>query len=212
MTPLFSQTCKDSREQSLMNRAQKMKQKQISEKPRMSNAAVSAKTGKNWSEWFAILDAVNAGAMLHQEIVKFIKANFKISTWWQQMIAVNYEEARGLREKYQKRYGFEISRSKSINVNIRRLFNVWIDEDRRKTWLRQQVQIQRFIPFNSLTATWLENHSKLDVKIYEKGYNKSLIIIQHNKLPDSLEAARMKEFWSEKLDYLKKILETEDVI
>jgi len=37
-------------------------------KPRMSDEAVAAKTGKNWSRWFKHLDAAGAKQMTHQEI------------------------------------------------------------------------------------------------------------------------------------------------
>ncbi len=33
--------------------------------PRMSDAAVQAKTGKNWRQWFEILDAAGARKMDH---------------------------------------------------------------------------------------------------------------------------------------------------
>ena len=50
-----------------------------SQKPRMSDDAVQAKTGKNWSQWFAILDKAGAKEMSHQEIVKLL--NSRVLTW-----------------------------------------------------------------------------------------------------------------------------------
>ena len=70
--------------------------------PRMSDEAVKAKTGKNWKEWFAILDRSGANKMGHQEIVKCLNTKHDIGPWWQQMVTVTYEQARGLREKHQK--------------------------------------------------------------------------------------------------------------
>ena len=40
----------------------------INFKPRMSDAAVEAKTGKKWSRWFKHLDAAGGKKMTHQEI------------------------------------------------------------------------------------------------------------------------------------------------
>src|SRR5687768_242594 len=42
-------------------------------KPKMSDDAVKAKTGKVWKEWFAILDKAGAKNMTHQEIVRYLR-------------------------------------------------------------------------------------------------------------------------------------------
>ena len=44
--------------------------KKVDAKPRerMSDAAVQAKTGKTWPEWFAVLDKAGAAKMTHKEI------------------------------------------------------------------------------------------------------------------------------------------------
>jgi hypothetical protein len=44
--------------------------KQTKSGPRMSDEAVAAKTGKNWKQWFAIIDKAGGKKMTHQEIVK----------------------------------------------------------------------------------------------------------------------------------------------
>jgi len=45
----------------------------VAKGPRMSDAAVQAKTGKNWKEWFSLLDKAGARKLTHQEIVKTFK-------------------------------------------------------------------------------------------------------------------------------------------
>jgi hypothetical protein len=66
--------------------------------PRMSDEAVKAKTGKNWKEWFAILDKAGADKMNHQEIVKYLKTKQGVGPWWQQMVTVTYEVRTGHRD------------------------------------------------------------------------------------------------------------------
>lgn len=68
--------------------------------PLTSDAAVAAKTGKSWAQWFAVLDAAGANKMSHKEIVAYLRDNHDIGSWWQQMVTVGYEQARGLREKH----------------------------------------------------------------------------------------------------------------
>src|SRR3979409_781734 len=96
--------------------------------PRMSDEAVKAKTGKNWKEWFAILDKAGAKKMGHQEIVKYLSEEQGVRPWWQQMITVSYERASGLRELHQKPGGYEISVSRTINVPIAKLYHAFAND------------------------------------------------------------------------------------
>jgi hypothetical protein len=52
----------------------------------MSDEDVKAKTGKNWNEWFTILDKAGAKEMSHQEIVKFLNSKHEVGPWWQQTV------------------------------------------------------------------------------------------------------------------------------
>lgn len=44
----------------------------------MSDAAVEARTDKNWKQWFSILDAAGAKKMNHREIVAYLATKFKV--------------------------------------------------------------------------------------------------------------------------------------
>ena len=66
--------------------------------PSMSDDAVKARTGKTWTEWFAILDAAGAGKMTHPQIATYLSTEQAVPDWWSQMVTVTYEKARGLRE------------------------------------------------------------------------------------------------------------------
>jgi hypothetical protein len=91
-------------------------------KPRMSDEAVEAKTGKNWSRWFKHLDAAGAKKMTHQEIVAHLRDKHDVRSWWQQMVAVTYEQARGLRDVGEKPSGYEISVSRTIAAPVSKAF------------------------------------------------------------------------------------------
>src|SRR5213080_5057440 len=104
-------------------------------KPRMSDEAVEAKTGKNWSRWFKHLDAAGAKKMTHQEIVAHLHDKHSVRPWWTQMVAVTYEQARGLRDKHEKPEGFEISVSSTIAAPVAKAYRAWSDEGTRKQCL-----------------------------------------------------------------------------
>jgi uncharacterized protein YndB with AHSA1/START domain len=179
----------------------------VAAKQRMSDAAVKAKTGKAWSEWFKILDAAGAKRMTHQEIVALLSKKHGVGPWWQQMVTVTYEQARGLREKYQKPAGYEISVSRTIAAPVSRAFKAWTDDKIRKQWLPANFTIRKATTNKSLRISWEDGKTGLAVAFLPKGADKSQVVAQHNKLVDAKAAAKMKKFWAQALDRLKEVLE-----
>ena len=183
-------------------------QRKPKETKRMSDAAVQAKTGKTWKEWFGILDKAGARKMDHKQIVAHLVKRHKVGPWWQQMVAVNYEQARGLREKHQTSDGFAASGSRTIAAALPALYRAWQDERARRRWLpNASLTIRTATPEKSLRILWGDGKSRLDVYFYGRGKGKSLVSVDHRRLADAKEAARMKTYWSHALDRLKASLE-----
>jgi uncharacterized protein YndB with AHSA1/START domain len=176
-------------------------------KPRMSDEAVESKTGKPWSQWFKILDAAGAKQMTHQEIVALVSKKHGVGPWWQQMVTVTYEQARGLREKHQKPQGYEISVSRTISASVGRAFKAWTDEKIRKQWLPATFKIRKATTNKSLRVSWEDGTTSLAVAFYPKGAGKCQVVAQHSKIPEAKAAAKMKKFWAQALDRLKEVLE-----
>lgn len=181
----------------------------MAEKPaeRMSDEAVQSKTGKSWEEWFAILDAAGGREMSHQEIVACLSAEHGVGPWWQQMVTVTYERARGKRVKHETPAGFQVSGSRTIQVPVSRLFAAWNDETFRRRWLPEaDFTVRKTTPDKSLRLAWGDG-TRVEVNLYPKGEAKSQVTVDHQKLPDAQEAARRKAWWGEALDRLREILE-----
>ena len=64
---------------------------------RISNEAVTQKTGRRWEEWFALLDEANAAALGHTASARLLREQHGVSPSWAQAVTVRYEYARGLR-------------------------------------------------------------------------------------------------------------------
>src|SRR6185503_18956319 len=145
--------------------------------PRMSDDAVQAKTGKNWKEWFAILDKAGAKKMTHQEIVKYLNAKQGVGPWWQQMVTVTYEQARGLRDAQQKPRGYEISVSRTINAPIARLYHAFANDKARKAWLAEEgLAVRKATPNKSMRVTWNDVKTSLEINFLAKTDNKSKVV------------------------------------
>ncbi len=175
----------------------------------MSDAAVQARTGKTWPEWFQVLDASGAKKMAHRDIATYLYERHKINGWWAQMVTVGYERARGLREKHQKPEGYEISGSKTVNTPLATLYKAWADQKARARWLPEKgIVIRKATSNKSMRITWVDGKTSLSVGFYPKGDGKSQVTVQHGKLPDAKAADRMKAYWRKTLDRLKEFLET----
>lgn len=175
----------------------------------ISDQAVINRTGKSWKEWFKLLDGAGAKKMNHTQIADYLYTKFKVSGWWSQMIAVNYEQARGLREKYQTPAGYQISVSRIVAVPVSKVYSAWQDEKTRNRWLSEKnILIHKATANKSMRVTWIDGKKSVEVNFYPKGNSKSQVVVQHNKLPDTKQVEKMKSYWANSLDRLKEILET----
>lgn len=175
-------------------------------KPRMSDEAVESKTGKTWSRWFKHLDAAGAKKMTHQEIVAHLRNKHDVRPWWQQMVAVTYEQARGLRDVGEKPSGFEISVSRTMDAPISQAFKAWTDSETRKKWLTDNLTVRKSTANKTLRIDWPDG-TDLVVAFSSKGDAKSQVVAQHRKLKDAKASTKMKKFWAAKLDSLKELIE-----
>jgi len=176
-------------------------------KPRMSDEAVESKTGKTWSRWFKHLDAAGGKKMTHQEIAAHLRDKHDVRPWWTQMVAVTYEQARGLREVHEKPSGYEISVSRTVDAPLSKAFKAWTDDKTRKKWLPTNLTIRKATTNKYLRITWDDDQTDVSVGFISKGPNKSQVAAQHSKLPNAKAGAKMKKFWADALDHLKELIE-----
>jgi alkylated DNA nucleotide flippase Atl1/uncharacterized protein YndB with AHSA1/START domain len=179
------------------------------ESNRISDAVVKEKTGKTWAQWFRVLDRAGAEKKTHKEIVAWIRErNPEVNAWWQQMLTTGYEQNRGLRDKHEKPAGYEISGNRTIAAPVSAVFKAWKDRRVRNRWLPDgEIEIRKATANKSMRITWSDGTSDVSVNFYSKGRGKTQVSVQHGKLTSATKAARMKTFWSGKLDGLKDLLE-----
>ena len=184
-----------------------MPNKPKSPNPKIGDEALKAKTGKVWKEWFAVLDKANAKKKNHTEIATYLYEKQKLNGWWAQMVAATYEQVRGLRKKYERPTGYEISVSKVIPVTLSTLYKSWNDEKIRSDWLKEKdITIRKVTANKLMRVTWIDNKTSLEVNFYAKGDSKSQVVVQHTKLANMNEAEKMKKYWKEKLEKLSGVL------
>jgi hypothetical protein len=176
--------------------------------PSMSDEAVKAKTGKTWKQWFAILDKAGAKKLSHQEIVKHLHTAQGVGSWWQQMITVTYEQARGLRKPHERPDGFQISVSRTVSVNIAKVYKAFASDKARNMWLAEDGLAVRTATANKkIRGAWNDVKTSLEISFLSKSDDKTQVVVQHSKLPSASAAAKMKKYWGGALDRLRTSLE-----
>ncbi len=176
--------------------------------PRMSDEAVKAKTGKTWKQWFTILDKAGAKKMSHPQIAESLSTKEGVGPWWQQMVAVTYEQVRGLRKQHERPDGYQISVSRTVNVPIAKLYKAFANDKTRNAWLAEDgLAVRKATTNKSMRVTWNDVKTSLEINFYPKGDDKSQVVVQHSKLPNARASTTMKTYWRKALDRLRASLE-----
>jgi phage/plasmid-associated DNA primase len=182
--------------------------KKPKETKRSSDRAVKAKTGKVWTEWFAILDKAGAKQWPHKDIAAYLHDTQGVARWWCQMVAVAYEHERGIRQRFQKCDGaFSASGSRTIAAPLAKAYQAWTDDTLRRRWLpNARMEITTATPGKYVRAKW-DGDTRLSVGLYVTPGGKTRVAVDHEKLANSKECEKMKSFWFAALNRLQKTLE-----
>jgi hypothetical protein len=172
----------------------------------MSDAAVKAKTGKDWKGWFALLDKAGAKQLPHAKIAALLHKEHGVPGWWSQMVTVEYELSRGLRERHRKADGFSVSASKTVGTPLADLYEATADATVRKRWFPKGT----FKPSSQTKNKYLNgawNGARLNIGFYAKGEDKAQIALQVNKLASREDVDRERTAWKGALVKLQAVLE-----
>lgn len=177
---------------------------------RLSDHSVRAKTGKTWSEWFAILNAAGADKLTHQEIVAHLAHEHSVGNWWWwQMVTNTYEKEIGRRQLHEMPDGYQVGASRTYAASVEALFNAWQDDALRLRWLPEaDFTVTKATPGKSLRIAWSDG-SRVEVLLYAKGAGKAQMTVQQSKLPSAETADAAKAAWSAALGRLEGVVEGE---
>jgi uncharacterized protein YndB with AHSA1/START domain len=178
------------------------------QRPGVGDEAVVAGSGRGWTEWFALLDTAGAAQWKHKEIAAYLYDELECPGWWNQMVAVGYEQARGLRAKNESASGFQVSCNRTIEVPVRAAFAAWTNGSERRRWLGPgAVTVRKATLDKTMRLTWLDGVSSVEVYFTSKPGGRSQVSVQHRKLASAREVASMRGFWSGALERLRQRLE-----
>jgi hypothetical protein len=170
--------------------------------------ALRAATGKDWSEWFAVLDAAGAAkkGFDHQHVWDLAMQSLpETAGWWGQMVSVGYERARGLREKHESCNGeFQATLSKTLPVPLFAAFAAWADESLRGEWLdAPDLSFTKLNAGRNIRARW-PGGALLDIRFNATGPDKCQIVVDTMKLDDNDAVQQAKAFWQAQFERLQR--------
>ena len=191
---------------------------------RISTAAVEKATGNAWAAWFALLDRAGAAKKSHKEIVRLVRGLGLASPWWQQMVTVSYEHARGLRTVGQTAAtGFEVGVQQTLPATPRQAWQLVVKRPGRDVWLGPVTQfrlrkgaayvtsdgtfgeVRSVTPGEYLRLTWQaaerQKPTTLQIRVMPRRTGTSLHL-HHEKLENEAERRRMRQHWKRVLKQL----------
>ena len=195
----------------------------------LSGEAVARATGRDWDAWLELLDGLGAQEMDHKEIVALIAGPGELSSgWWQQSVAVGYEQARGLRVVGQTSAGgFQIGVQMTLPVPAGEAWDLLTEGPGRDTWLgtadgiefrkgeRYRTaegasgEVRSMSPGERVRLTWsspaLAHPSTLQVTVVPSG-GKASVRFHQERLSSLKERERMRTHWRDVLQELSQLV------
>ena len=195
----------------------------------ISGEAVARATGRDWDEWLDFLDALDAREMTHREIVGLVGGKGGLSNgWWQQMVTVGYEQARGLRIVGQTAdASYQIGVQKTLPVSQEFAWDLLVAGPGRDIWLGEAGpfelrqgekyrtaegiwgEVRTVAPGQRVRLTWshpeLSQPSTLQVTLVASG-KKTSVRFHQERLSSLDEREGMRRHWREVLRKLQELL------
>ena len=174
-------------------------------KTTMTDAAIKAKTGKDWAGWFAALDKAGAASMDHKAIATLARENMGAGDWYGQMIAVSYERTRGIRAMNQKCDGeFSVSVTRMVTAPLSKLYDA--ATSRPEAWFPKGVFAESSRTKDKYwRGKW--KSGRLEIGFYAKGPGKAQIALQSNKLLSQAAVEKERILWKKAIDKLQNMVE-----
>lgn len=173
----------------------------------LSNQVILDRTGKPRAHWFALLDKAGARKMPHKEIALLLHKKHKLPAWWAQMVSVQYERERGLREVNQKCSGeFSLSKSVTLPFPVGEAYSAWHSATSRRAWLGCDcLEVTTANANKNIRGKWRDD-SRIEVRFYPKAPNKTQVVLDHGKLADGDAITRWRHYWDEQMENYKQFV------
>lgn len=197
--------------------------------PDITDAAAKQKTGKTLTQWYAVLDAAGGNAKGRRELSNLVLEQVGKDAWWATTIVVEYERAKGQKEKDGKPTGYSICSTKTVAAPLARVFSAFGSQSDLDRWLGAGTKASfseggslsnaegdrlRFVRIRTdkdLRLAWEHATrapgSQVEVLFADKGQGKTGITLNHTRIATRRDADELRSGWGAALEALKRHLE-----
>lgn len=198
----------------------------------IGDEAVENATGKRWAHWLDLLDDADGTDIDHKARVAVLGDAGVESGWWQQQLAVGYEQVRGLRAVGETAdAGYQVGVQRTIQVPQETLWDRLTTGDLRNRWLGTvegfafepgatfetaegtSGEVRTVSEGERLRITWhpagREHPTTLQMTLScpRNDETKTTLRVHHEKLVDAAERDAMKAHWQQVLDSIQAAFE-----
>jgi uncharacterized protein YndB with AHSA1/START domain len=194
-----------------------------------TTSAESAKkhTGRTWDQWIALLDKAGGRSMGYRELNARLSVRHKLKPYWAMLIAMGYEIHIGRRVLGRNSKGeYGTVASKTIPLTKADAWEFLTSPEGMKIWLKPFAhfpfekgrgfevdggvfgEVRTVKKGERVRFTWTGEEwpkpSVVQVMVIARKGEKSLVVIQHEKIPSMEMRNQLKEQWKESLGRLAK--------
>lgn len=198
----------------------------------ISDDAVKNATGEPWDHWITLLDEAAGAEMDHKARVAHLKDAGVESPWWQQQLAVGYEQERDLREVGETAdTGYQLGAQRTIQIPQADLWALLTEGAGREIWLGEtdsfdaepgtqfetadgtSGEIRTVSAGERLRLSWQPEGRdepttlQLTLSCPRNDESKTTLRVHHEKLADAAERDAMREHWQSVLDRIETLAE-----
>ncbi|MEK7357274.1 MAG: SRPBCC domain-containing protein, partial [Bdellovibrionota bacterium] len=187
--------------------------------------SVKKHTRKTWDEWISILTKAGAERLEHGEIANLLKKKYKLTNWWQHVVAGGFEIHIGRKVEGRNAKGrWSLTATKSIHYAAGDVWKFLVSDEGQRTWLRalDPVTIEPKTTFETddgffgeirtmkkgerVRLSWndpdWDRHSFVQMYLVKRPAEKCLVAFMHTDLPDASARDRLRQRWKDVLDAL----------
>jgi hypothetical protein len=172
-----------------------------------SSDALRSESGRDYPEWFELLDGWGAPGRPFREIAEWLTGQ-GMSAWWAQKVIVEYEQARGVRKPGARPDGtFAGGASKTLGVSARTAFRAVTTAEVRRRWLPEPELTERTSTSPRSARFDADDGTRVNITIDAEGDAKCQVAVEQTHLRDADAAHDAKVRWRERLAELKALVE-----
>lgn len=183
----------------------------------ISDEAIFRATGRHRGAWHDIIES-SGGEHHAQRAERLGEQHTELSGWWVQMLVVDYERAKGLREVGETSRGFQVSTSKTLYGDPYTLFERIVATpflpgacwEEGAAWKVEgaRVEVRRVRPGKLLRWIWDDGHaSTVVLDLWPRSGERTQVRFTHSNLEGQMAREAFRERWRVALDKISAAVE-----